>query len=250
MITVNGAILDEESVGRELQYHPGPDRRHVARRAATALVIRELLSQRARQLGIDCGDGEDFDALIVREVILPEPSDEEIERYRRRNWMRLRTPSIYEAAHIFFPASPDDEGARAEAKAKAEAVLALALNDPKSFAELARAHSSCASASEGGALGQVSRGDTNEEVERHLAAMEPGTIFPEPVASRHGYHILRLDRRDKGRELPDDKARELVATYLRESVRRRAVSQYLRLLAAEARIEGIALDLPDDPLVQ
>ena len=250
MISVNGAVIDEEAVGRELQYHPGPDRGEVARRAATALVLRELLAQRARRLGIECGDGDDFEALIAQEVKVPEPSDEEIERYRRRNWMRLRTPALYEAAHIFFPASTDDERARAAAKAKAEAVLALVVADPKSFAELARAHSACASAAEGGTLGQVGRGDTNAEVERHLATMTPGTIFPEAVASRHGFHVLRLDRRENGRELPAETARTLVAGYLREAVRRRAVSQYLRLLAAEARIEGLALDLPDDPLVQ
>ena len=250
MISVNDIAIDEQAIGRELQYHPGPDRERVARRAATALVVRELLAQRARQLGLDCGDGEDFEALIAQEVIVPEPSDEEIERYRRRNWMRLRTPPLYEAAHIFFPAAPGDDRARAEAKAAAERILALVLNNPAAFGELARIHSACASAADGGSLGQIGRGDTNQEVERALSSMTPGSIHSEPVASRHGYHVLRLDRRDDGRELPDDQARKLVSCYLREAVRRRAVSQYLRLLAAEARIEGVALDLPDDPLVQ
>lgn len=250
MISVNGVVIDEESVARELQYHPGPDRGAVARRAATALVLRELLSQRARTLGIGCGDGDDFEALIEREVTVPEPSDDEIDRYCRRNWMRLQTGFLCEAAHIFFPASPDDEDARAEAKARAETILALVTNDPASFAELARLHSACPSGAEGGALGQVGQGDTNPELERYLATMQPGTIYPEPIASRHGFHILRVDRRENGRALPMETAREIVGGYLRESVRRRAVSQYLRLIAAEAEIDGLDLALPDDPLVQ
>mgnify|MGYP006196493421 CR=1 FL=1 len=246
MISVNGTTIDEEEVGRELQYHPGETREEAARRAATALVVRELLAQRAKELGI--GTGDDFDALLAREVEVPDPSEEEIARYYRRNWIRFRTPPLYEAAHIFFPAVPDDEAARAQAKAKAEAVLAQVLAGPRRFAELARAHSACASGAEGGALGQVSRGDTNPEVERRLDAMEPGAV--ECVSSRHGWHVLRLDRRERGRELPLDQVRDLIAAYLRESVRRRAISQYVRLLAARARIEGLDLAGADSPLVQ
>lgn len=246
MISVNGTVIEEEAVGRELQYHPGGSRGEAARRAATALVLRELLSQRAQALGLDCG--EDFEALLEREVSVPEPSDEEIARYYRRNWIRFRSPPLYEAAHIFWPAAPEDEAARAEAKAKAEAVHAQLIEQPRRFAELARAHSQCASGADGGALGQVSRGDTNPEIERRLDSMEFGAI--ECVPSRHGWHVLRLDRRERGRELPLEQVRDLIAGYLRESVRRRAVSQYLRLLLAGARIEGLDLDSADSPLVQ
>ena len=250
MISVNGVAFDEEAVARELQYHPAPDREEAARQAATALVVRELLVQRAREIGIECGEDEEFDELLAREVPIPEPTEEEIARYHRRNWLRFRTPPIYEAAHIFFPAAENEEPAREEAKRKAEAVLRELSADPARFADLARVHSACSSAADGGALGQVSRGDTNPEIEHYLATMEPGTIFAAPVPSRHGYHVLRLDRRDNGREIPLEQVHDLIASYLRESVRRRAVSQYLGLLAAKARIEGLDLVVPGSPLVQ
>ncbi|MGQ0589988.1 MAG: peptidylprolyl isomerase [Sphingosinicella sp.] len=246
MISVNGTVIDEETVGRELQYHPGGSREEAARRAATALVLRELLAERAAALGLHCD--EDFEALLEREVTVPEPSEEEIARYYRRNWIRFRTPPLYEAAHIFFPAQPGDDAARAEAKARAEAVRAELAKAPQRFTELARVHSKCASGAEGGSLGQVSRGDTNPEVERRLDAMEPGAT--ECVASRHGWHVLRLDRRERGRELPLDQVRGQIASYLREAVRRRAVSQYLRLLLAGAKIEGLELSAADSLLVQ
>lgn len=250
MISVNGVTLDEEAVARELQYHPAADSEEAARQAATALVVRELLVQRAQEVGVACEDDEGFDALLSREVMVPEPSDKEIARYYRRNWIRFRTPPIYEAAHIFFPAAEEDEPTREEAKRKAEAVLRELSADPARFADLARVHSACSSAADGGALGQVSRGDTNPEIEHYLATMEPGTIFAAPVPSRHGYHVLRLDRRDNGREMPLEQVRDLIASYLRESVRRRAVSQYLGLLAAKARIEGLDLAVRGSPLVQ
>jgi peptidyl-prolyl cis-trans isomerase C len=250
MISVNGAVIDEEAIGRELQYHPGATREEVAHRSATALVMRELLAQRADELGLDCAEDEAFESLIEREVAVPEPTEEEISRYYRRNWIRFRTPAIFEAAHIFFPAHPDDEPARDQAKAHAEAVLAELAEAPARFAELAQAHSACSSAAQGGTLGQITRGDTNPEIEQQLLAMEPGTISAAPAASRHGYHILRLDRRENGRELKLDEVRDRIAAYLRETVRRRAISQYLQRLAAKARITGLELSVPDSPLVQ
>lgn len=249
-ISVNDIVIEEEAIGRELQYHPGESREEAARNAATSLILRELLRQRLAELGLDAEDEDALDLLVEREVSVPEPTEEEISRFHRRNWFRLRTPPLYEAAHIFFPAHPDDEAARAEAKLKAQVVLDQLLPAPQLFGELAQAHSACASAKEGGSLGQVTRGDTNAEVEQVLATMETGTIAPAPVPSRHGIHILRLDRRDNGRELPAEQARARIADYLREAARRRAISQYLQLLAARARIQGIELALPDSPLVQ
>lgn len=247
-IVVNGSRIGEEEVARELQYHPGRTREEVAHKAATALVVRELVRQRAGALDLDCDSDEALDRLIEREVDVPHPTAEEVDRFLRRNWFRLRKPPAFEAAHIFFPAHPDDEEARAEAGAKAEAILEDVQQAPWRFADLARAHSACPSSEREGALGQVRPGETNAEVERALATMDEGTV--RVVASRHGYHVLRLDRRDPGRELGQDEAHGWVAAYLRESARRRAVSQYLRLLAAQADIRGIELDLPDTPLVQ
>jgi peptidyl-prolyl cis-trans isomerase C len=247
-ISVNGTFIDEEVIAREMQYHPGADRDEVARQAATALVVRELLRQRAAELAIDADGDEAFDLLIAREVAIPEPTAEEVARFHKRNWYRLRSRPVYEASHIFFPAHPDDEAARADAREKAEAALAKVRQDPGCFAELARACSACSSAAQGGALGQISRGDTNAEVERALATMDEGAT--EFVPSRHGYHVLRLHRRDNGRELPAEEATSWIADYLKESARRRAISQYIQLLAAGARIKGIELALPDSPLVQ
>ena len=71
-----------------------------------------------------------------------------------------------------------------------------------------------------------------------------------PVKTRFGYHVLRLDRRVDGRQLPFEAVRERVADYLREHVWRRAVSQYLQLLVGQAEIRGIELNGASTPLVQ
>lgn len=251
MITVNGTSIGDDAIAREAQHHPSPTREEAMDAASTALVLRELLLQRAGALGIA---GEDEEELLARlleaEVTIPDPSEEEIARYYRRNSLRFTTPALYEAAHIFFPAREADEEKRAEARAKAEAVLELVLADPRRFADLAKDHSSCSSKEQGGLLGQVSRGDTNPELQKAMSLMQEGTIAPAPVASRHGFHILRLDRKATGRTLPLEQVEPWIRDHLRKTSRRRAIAQYLQLLAGQARIDGLELGGATSPLVQ
>ena len=163
---------------------------------------------------------------------------------------RFRSADLFEAAHILFPADPEDAEACASAKERAAAALAQALEQPQRFAELAQQLSACPSAAQGGNLGQITRGQTVPEFETFLFNLEEGQICPVPVKTRFGYHVLRLDRRVEGRQLPFDVVRDRIADYLREHVWRRAVSQYLQLLVGQAEIRGIELNGASTPLVQ
>jgi peptidyl-prolyl cis-trans isomerase C len=249
MITVNGVAIEQDAIGREMQHHRASSRDDAELQAATALVVRELLVQRASQRGIaGASEDERIANLVEQEVRIPEPTDEEVTRYYRRNTLRFMTSPLYEAAHIFFPARRDDEVPRADAKRKAEAVLAELERNPRRFAELAKAHSACTSKEQGGFLGQIVKGDTNPELERAMAVVEVGSITL--VESRHGFHVLRLDRRLAARELPLEQAKPWIENHLRAGSKRRAVAQYLQLLAARASITGIELTAADSPLVQ
>ena len=249
MISVNGVSIGNDAVAREMQHHPAPTRDEAERQAATALVVRELLLQRVGERDIAGADEDQKIAnLIDSEVRVPEPTDEEIARYYRRNGLQFTSPALYEAAHIFFPARASNEAATAEAKAKAQAILAAVTAGPESFAELARTHSACSSKEQGGALGVVRKGDTNPEVEQALATMDVGTVSV--VRSRHGYHVLRLDSRVPATQLPFEQASGWIAGHLKKTSKRRAIAQYLQLLAARAKIDGIDLDAADSPLVQ
>lgn len=251
MISVNDTVISSEAVAREVQHHPAATRDEAEHQAATALVVRELLLQRAAFLGIDGDSEEDVLAnLVDAEVLVPEPTADEVARYYRRNGLRFMTPALYEAAHIFFPAREDDEAARSEAREKAEAVLEQVLAQPRRFAELAKLHSACSSKDQGGLLGQVSKGDTNPEVELAMIRLEPGTIARTPVASRHGFHILRLDNRAPAKQLPLEQVSRWIEDHLRKTSRRRAIAQYLQLLAGQARISGFEMSAAESPLVQ
>jgi len=94
------------------------------------------------------------------------------------------------------------------------------------FAELARAHSDCPSAAQDGNLGQITGGRTTPEFDHALRQLAPGTITAEPVATRYGFHVIRLERRIEGRTVPFDMAADRIAAYLKDSVERLALAQY------------------------
>ena len=252
-VSVNGIAIARDAIVHEMQNHPADKPIAAWQQAARALVIRELLLQRARAIGLkpepisdEAGRREtDEEALmrgvIDREVNLPEPDDATCRRYFENNKARFRSPDIYEASHILFAALPSDHEANARAQADAAAVLATLRERPESFADLAQAHSRCPSGAQGGNLGQITPGQTTPEFEQALLALAPGELCAEPVATRYGFHIIRLDRKHEGRTLPYEAVAGRIAEYLRESVGRRAAAQYIARLVTAAKIEGIDL---------
>lgn len=252
-VSVNGVTIERGEIQREMQHHPASKPIAAWQHAARALVVKELLLQRAKNLGImpepisdQAGRREtDEEALmrgvVEREVVVPEPDDETCRRYYERNGARFRSPDIYEAAHILFAALPSDPEAYARAQADAAGVLAALNKRPDAFASMAQAHSRCPSAAQGGNLGQITSGQTTPEFERALMALAPAQLCESPVATRYGFHIIRLDRRHEGQVLPYEMVAARIADYLRESVRRRADAQYIARLVTAAKVEGIDL---------
>lgn len=256
-VRVNGVEIARADIARETQYHPGPAALEAWTAATRALIVRELLLQEAHRLDIEGEARVDAEGrreareemlirlLMAREVTTPEPDEETCRRFYDNNRRRFRSPALYEAAHILFAARRDETDAFARAQELAKSVLDRLTADPSLFEAMARAHSACPSAAEGGVLGQITPGSTTPEFERALAQMTPGTLCAEPVETRYGVHIIRLDRHHDGHALPYAAVRDRIAGYLRESVQRRAAAQYVARLAGRARIEGITLPGPE-----
>jgi peptidyl-prolyl cis-trans isomerase C len=248
-IRVNDVEIGAAKVAEEMQYHPAASADEARRAAAEALVVRELLRQEAGAQGF--GDGDDgVEELLEAAVKTPEPDEASCRRYYESNKKRFRSPDLVEAQHILVAAAPDDAEERARAKAKAADLARRASADPDCFGALAREHSDCPSKSNDGHLGQIGRGSLVPELETYIFAMRAGEICPVPVPSRYGWHVVRVLERADGRELPFETVRETIAEYLTEASWRRAVSQYISLLAGRAAIEGVALRAAHSPLVQ
>ncbi len=253
-ITVNGVTIPAERIAAEAQNHPAPKGKPglAWKAAARALALREILLQEARARGLapdptelSPGRWETEEEALIRQLldqaITPEPADEAALRaIYDRTPDRFRAPSLYEAAHILFPVPPQDEAARGVALQAAQAVLDELRKAPRRFAELAARHSACSSREQGGLLGQLASGDTVPEFEAALASLEEGAIS-EPVATRYGIHLIRLDARARGEVLPFD----AVLPHLREAQEKLAWLSASRAmvaeLAARAQVIGVSL---------
>lgn len=248
-IRVNEIEIGAATIAEEMQYHPAPSADEAQRAAAQALVVRELLRQEARVQGFGDDDAA-VEELLESAVTTPEPDEASCRRYYVNNKKRFRSPDLIEAQHILVAAAPDEAEERAKAKAKAADLARQVTADPACFDALAREHSDCPSKASGGHLGQIERGSLVPELETYIFAMKAGETCPVPVASRYGWHVVRVLERADGRELPFANARQTIADYLTESSWRRAVSQYIALLAGRAAIDGFALRAAHSPLVQ
>jgi peptidyl-prolyl cis-trans isomerase C len=261
-VSVNGVAISSADIARETQHHHSSDPDEAWMLAARALAIRELLSQEADRLAIEAEPMEDGEgrretlqearlrALIEREVAVPRADEATCRRYYDVNRPRFRSPDLFEAAHILFVAAPDDVAARDRSRQAATALIAELQQAPADFAAAAAAHSACPSSKQGGNLGQISTGQTVPEFESALRDMVPGVIHPEPVETRYGFHVVRLDRRVDGAMLPFDLVRDHIAGYLDEAVRRRAQQQYVSILAGRANVTGVVLAAARGALVQ
>ena len=261
-ISVNGVVISRAEIARETQHHPAARPIEAMKAAAAALAVRELLLQEARRLAIPAAPASDGEgrretdeeamirALVEREVTTPQADDAACRRYYEQNRQRFRTAALYEARHILLAAAASDKPARAEAAEVARILITQLETAPDSFAALAEAHSACPSGKTGGNLGQIGPGQTVTEFEHALAAMEPGGVHPMPVETRYGLHVVALDRRIDGRDLPYDLVRDRIAGWLNEKVRRTAIQQYVSILAGRAEITGIDLAASASPLVQ
>ncbi|ESR25761.1 peptidylprolyl isomerase [Lutibaculum baratangense] len=261
-VRVNGVEISRAAIAREIQNHPAEDAATAARETARALVVRELLLQEATRLGIEADPMTDADdrreteeeALIRRlldeEVKTPRADQDACRRFYEANLKRFRSEDLYEAAHILFAARADDPDAHASAVAQAMAAIRSLREKRSRFAGMAEALSACPSGKVGGSLGQLTAGQVTPEFADALSRMQPGEISAAPVTTRYGAHVIRLDRRIEGRTLPFEVVEDRIAAYLEDSVWRRAVAQYIQILAGRAAIEGLTLDAAASPLVQ
>lgn len=251
MPLVNRVLIPEEQINLESGHVEDGTIEEKRAEAARRLAIRELLRQRAKALGIETQDrlDEAIDELLEREVPVPEADDDACRRYFQANRERFRSPEEVEMRHILLAAAPDDAEGRTAARDTAEELVAVLRESPERFGELAAAHSHCPSADEGGHLGVVGRGQTVPELENVVLRLSVG-LAERPIETRYGFHVVEILSRAGGKPLDYDDVGFMIADYLRERSWRRAVSQYLQVLIADAEISGIDLEAADSPLMQ
>lgn len=218
-------------------------------------AVHELLRQRAGELGFIAEGASEPDTeraierTLAEEVDVPEPTDEECRRWYGANQQRFRSGELVHARHILFQITP---GSPVPAvRSVAESMLQELKAQPELFEARAKEHSNCPSGAQGGMLGQLQRGETVPEFEKAIFADSVTIgVLPNLVTTRHGFHIIAVGRRIEGKQLPFELVLDDVKAELRRRSEARALSQYVRVLAGDADIEGVDLDAATSPLVQ
>ena len=218
-------------------------------------AVHELLRQRSVSAGLlDEGTtdpakmGAAIERLLEDEVAVPSPTEAECRRYYDGHRAEFRSGELVFVRHILFQVTPGLPVN--ELRATAERRLMELLEAPEDFAARARELSNCPSGLFGGNLGQIGRGETVAEFETAVFAEGPLGILPGLVKTRHGFHVVAVDHRVAGEMIPFEVARSRIAEQLAGDVQRRALAQYVTLLAGEAKIEGADLVQASSPLVQ
>ena len=249
-VYVNGVEISAERIAAEAQNHPAPKEKPglAWKAAARALAIRELMLQEARARGLTPdpvevaqGQVETEDEALIRQLtelaITPAPANEtELRAIYDAHPDRFRAPSLYEAAHILFPRQDD----MAALRERAETVLAELRAQPRRFADLARTHSACSSKDNDGLLGQLVQGDTVPEFEAALEVLDEGQIS-DPVETRFGLHLIRLDARAQGEVLPFESVLPRLRDAHAKAAWARAAAEFTASLVAQADLQGVRL---------
>lgn len=218
-------------------------------------AVHELLRQRAleREFLTDTEDEDEaiqtgIEKLLADEVQVPEPTTEECQRWYNAHAQAYRNGELVHARHILFQITP---GAQvANIRSLAEVMLKELRANPDLFEERARTKSNCPSGAQGGQLGQLTRGSTVPEFEKAVFEGETEGVLPQLVQTRHGFHIVCVDQRIAGEQLPFEAVAERVGRELRARSEERALRQYVQMLAGQAELEGVQLEAAGSPLVQ
>ncbi len=256
-ILVNGKVIPSAVIDEEVQYHPASSRREAMVKAAEAIIIAEVLSQKANDFGMLEKPNRDLlkaqpdvvDQLLEQEVDIPSATKTECLRYFEQNKEKFCTSPLVEANHILLGADPEDLEQREQMRTLAENLLNMIQNKDIKFGEAAKQYSMCPSKKAGGNLGQLSYGQTVSEFERQVFAANEG-LLNSLVETRYGYHIVEVVRKVEGQPLEYDMVEDKILKYLNDKVQRKAVSQYLHRLVSEADIKGFSFNFDESMVMQ
>jgi peptidyl-prolyl cis-trans isomerase SurA len=136
------------------------------------------------------------DQLVGREIrgkVTVTPED--VQRYYEAHLSEYSTPARVQVAHIVFRLDADAPRDKvAAATAKAQEVYER-IEKGADFAEMAKQYSEDPSGANGGDLGWFKQGELLDSLEKAAARLKVGEVS-EPVRSKVGVHIIKLEARE------------------------------------------------------
>lgn len=170
-------------------------------------------------------------------------TEEDARKYYDENPKQFEQTEQVRASHILIKPeitdphvdpNADPNEAKTVAKAKAEDLLKQ-IKEGADFAELAKAHSNCPSAPNGGDLGFFPRGETTPAFENVAFELEIGQLS-EIVETKYGYHIIKATDHKEATTTAFDQAKENIIRQLTQKKQSELAEEYIESLKAKANI--------------
>ncbi len=146
---------------------------------------------------------------------------------------RFTRPEKRKARHILITINPEyAENDRMSAQTRISAVAEKLQKNPSRFEALAKKHSECPTAMDGGRLGEVVRGTLFPELDEALFLMEEGAISP-VIETEMGFHILLCEKINKSITVPLSRAKPRIKQILEERQRKLCQKAWLEKVQEE-----------------
>ena len=162
-----------------------------------------------------------------------EVSDEQAKDFYEKNKDLFGTPEKFQIRQVLVPVTGDDQKALVDAKATAMNIL----NGIKQGGDFPSPGEN--SPEENGPTSAVyvfSSGEAEPEIEKAVQSLKPGQLFPEPVRTKYGFHVFRLEQVIPAQTTPFEEAKVQIVAYLSQQAQDEAFNQYLDNLRAKANI--------------
>ncbi|MCD6455107.1 MAG: peptidyl-prolyl cis-trans isomerase, partial [Candidatus Aminicenantes bacterium] len=104
------------------------------------------------------------------------------------------------------------------------------------FEKLAKQYSTAPESKKGGDMGWYEKGDLPSDMENVIFSLNPGQVS-QVVKTALGYHIFRLDRKEKARMLTFPEVRDRIKRKLLEEKRDKALNDWLTKLKHEYKVK-------------
>lgn len=180
--------------------------------------------------------------MAVRKMVMAaadkiaKPSDEELSAYYEEHKDNFAQGESVTAAHILIKVDENDSAAVKDSKRQQIEDLRQQLLAGADFAELAKAHSDCPSASQGGDLGAFGRGQMVPEFEEAAFAQPVGSIS-DVVETQFGYHLIKPAAHSHARELDFNEVKGRISDLLYAQKQQEGVMEYVEGIRKQADIQ-------------
>ncbi len=163
-------------------------------------------------------------------------TDKQIKEYYFEHQKEYWVPRQPFVRHILFIADQNlPEKGKQLKRAKANLILKK-IQSGQDFSEMAKKYSEDVSASSGGEIGLVTKGNLVPEFEEVAFSLKEGEIS-DVVESRYGYHIIKVDRVIDGESKSLDEMKEQIRNILAFQDQRKRYKDWMDELKKEAMIE-------------